>query len=321
MPRNIYNKFTVHLSVKTLQQFVQSYKQEPAPRMHFTKETMGLAFLGSAPCFSANEAPKAKTTAPCPVKHIARIRRLRYETGMKKAHQNIFFKKFLHLSALLLLTGSLSACMSFPYFWESDASTPTVTAPQEQADTEQATEQPAKTTFENNANTPKVKELNPMGVSGKYNKEAEKWYAMAHVLWRNMQCSNPRLAVEYLDKALMLEPQYADALFRRGLALSELQEFDEAFDNMTEAVRLAPSEKTYAWRGLVALRMGNVQGAIQDCTEALRYNSEYSQAWNIRAAARLMQGNIDDACDDFENGCDYGDCTGLESAQREELCQ
>ncbi|MFV0421096.1 tetratricopeptide repeat protein [Oleidesulfovibrio sp.] len=162
--------------------------------------------------------------------------------------------------------------------------------------------------------------FNPMGISGKHDPQAEKWFAMAHVLWKDNTCTDPDKAIEYLDKALKIEPDYTQALLRRGLAYSEQQRWEPAFADMSRAVRLAPSAETYTWRGLVMLRMGNALGAIKDTTRAIQYDSAYNQAWNIRGGAKLVTGDAAGACEDFTNGCSTGDCTGLESAQRENIC-
>ncbi|ABB37969.1 TPR repeat-containing protein [Oleidesulfovibrio alaskensis G20] len=167
---------------------------------------------------------------------------------------------------------------------------------------------------------PELPRFNPMGMSGTHSQDAEKWYAMAHVLWKDNTCSDPEKAVEYLNKALEAEPDYAEALLRRGLAYSEQKRWEKAFDDMTQAVRLKPSAESYTWRGLVMLRMGNAIGAVRDTTRALEYDTAYNQAWNIRGGAKLVLGDAAGACSDFENGCSTGDCTGLESARRQNIC-
>ncbi len=161
---------------------------------------------------------------------------------------------------------------------------------------------------------------NPMGLSNKHDPQAEKWYAMAHVLWKDETCSDPQLAIEYLDKSLAIEPDYVQALIRRGLAYSQQRQWDKAFADVTRAVRLAPSAETYTWRGLVMLRMGNALGAVRDTTRALEYQKDYSWAWNIRAAAKLTQKDIPGACIDFKSACSAGDCSKLTLVRQSGIC-
>ena len=166
------------------------------------------------------------------------------------------------------------------------------------------------------------KPFNPSGVSGKFDPEAERLFGKARVLWGRAEvCSNPELAVEYLDEAIRLEPDYAEAYLRRGMALSEQGYADEAFDDLTRAIRLAPTPDAYAYRGLALLRQGDMKGARQDFDEAIRLDSDTSRAWNFRGALGLQEGNDGAACKDFEEGCRQGDCSFLEKARKEGICK
>ena len=166
------------------------------------------------------------------------------------------------------------------------------------------------------------KPANPTGVTGKVNPQAEQLFAKAHVLWRNSEvCSEPEKAIGYLDEALKLEPNYAQALVRRGLALSQLGYADDAFDDLTRAIRLEPSAEAYMYRGLCLFRQGNTIAARKDLDEALRRTPDSSRAWNFHGAVALKEGKEQEACADFEKACSYGDCTGIEAARREKLCK
>ena len=54
------------------------------------------------------------------------------------------------------------------------------------------------------------KPANPTGVSGKHDPQAEQLFAKAHVLWKGETCTDPEKALEYLDEALKIEPDYPD---------------------------------------------------------------------------------------------------------------
>lgn len=168
-----------------------------------------------------------------------------------------------------------------------------------------------------------VRPANPTGASGRHNAEAERLFGKARVLWGrdDNACSNPEQAVLYLDQALQLEPTYAEALVRRGRALSELGYQDDAFDDLTRAIRLEPTAEAYAARGLVLFRTGNRAGALQDAEEALRLNRRMAAAWNVRGAIAYENDDMKAACADFAKACSAGDCTALEAARREALCR
>lgn len=154
---------------------------------------------------------------------------------------------------------------------------------------------------------------NPMGLSGKLNPEAEAAFARAHVLWdKSDVCSDPALALELLDKAISLEPAYAEAYLRRGLAKSALKDWDGAFDDLSKAIRLNPSPEAFAFRGLVSIQGGNYVGARKDLDRSLHLTSRQHRAWNFRGTLNRLEGHQNAACEDFTEGCDYGDCVGLD---------
>ena len=162
---------------------------------------------------------------------------------------------------------------------------------------------------------------NPMGLSGKRNQEAEAAFSRAHILWRDAEiCSDPLLAIELLDKAITLEPAYAQAYMRRGLAKKDLHDWDGAFDDMTSAIRLDPSPENYAYRGLISMYGGNRLGARKDYERSVSLNPKQHRAWNFKAALNILDNRYTEACSDFETGCSNGDCTGLESAKNAKIC-
>ena len=156
---------------------------------------------------------------------------------------------------------------------------------------------------------------NPMGLSGKRNPEAESAFGRARVLWDKRDvCSDPALAAELLTKAITLEPQYAEAYVRRGLARSELRDWDGAFDDLSVGIRLNPTAEAYAFRGLVSMKGGNFLGARRDLDRSLDIRKRQHRAWNFRGALNRLEGRQDEACADFAEGCGYGDCSGLDAS-------
>ena len=166
------------------------------------------------------------------------------------------------------------------------------------------------------------KQANPTGVSGKRNPQAEIAFAKANVLWKGSEiCSNPQEAVSYLDEALMLEPEYAEALERRGLALASLGYWDEAFDDLTRAIRLKPDASRYASRGLMLLRQGNIKGAEQDLEKAVSLSRSEHRPYTLRGALYWETGNTQAACVDFETACARGNCEPIALARKKNVCK
>lgn len=167
-----------------------------------------------------------------------------------------------------------------------------------------------------------------IGPSGKYKPEAEQAFAEARVLWRRdvasvsaaESCTDPEKAVSLLSKAISLEPKYAEAYVRRGLARSELGKREEAFDDLTEAVRLNASPESYAYRGLVCLRAGEERAAQRDLQYSLKLKSSQHLAHNLMGVLELKRDKKSLACESFTKGCSNGDCAFIESARKEKIC-
>lgn len=166
------------------------------------------------------------------------------------------------------------------------------------------------------------------GLPGGYKPEAEQAFAEARVLWRRQIstladaeiCSDPEKAVGLLDKVIALEPAYAEAYARRGLALSELGRREEAFDDLTAAVRLDPKPDYYSYRALVSMRGGDERAATRDLDYSLKKRPDQSRAHNFKGVLALGRGDTTAACRAFGKGCSAGDCTFLEAAREEKVC-
>lgn len=157
---------------------------------------------------------------------------------------------------------------------------------------------------------------------GTANQEAQRNFDHARILWKNQDvCSDPAKAIEYLDKAVALDPAYAEAYTRRAMAKSDLDEYEGAFEDATKAVRLAPTAQAYAYRGLIFMRSNNFRGARKDYDRSLELNSSQHQAWNFRGALGLLEGDKAGACSDFNKACGNGDCNGLQQARKNGDCK
>lgn len=166
------------------------------------------------------------------------------------------------------------------------------------------------------------------GLSGVYKPEAERAFAEARVLWKRQLstladaevCSDPEKAVTLLDKAIGLEPEYADAYARRGLAQSELGRREEAFDDLTAAIRFAPKPEYYAYRALVSLRGGDSRAAARDLAYSLKKQPDQSRAHNFKGVLELGEDDKAAACASFGKGCSNGDCSFIEAAREAKIC-
>ena len=107
-------------------------------------------------------------------------------------------------------------------------------------------------------------------------------------------------AIDDLDEALRLNPEYAEAYNNRGIAYFSKREYDQAIADYNEALRLNPElVEAYNNRGLAYHDQGEYNQAVADYNEALRLNPEDAEAYNNRGLAYFSKGGYDQAISDY----------------------
>lgn len=148
--------------------------------------------------------------------------------------------------------------------------------------------------------------------------------AAARGLWKGAQCTDARKADTQLTSLLASREGQADvqaeALALRGLARSELGQKEEAFEDLTAAVRHRPIARNYAWRALALWRNGNARGAQVDAQYALRKDKAQPVAHMVLGMAALQAGDTAAACPELRLACEGGECFGLNDAQKAGKC-
>lgn len=85
------------------------------------------------------------------------------------------------------------------------------------------------------------------------------------------------------DKALELQPNYYQAWYNRGLALSNLGRHEAAVVSFDKVLELQP-DKRDAWnnRGIALSTLGKHEAAVASFDKTLELQSDYYQGWNNR---------------------------------------
>jgi tetratricopeptide (TPR) repeat protein len=109
-----------------------------------------------------------------------------------------------------------------------------------------------------------------------------------------------QLAIEDLNKSILLKPNYNLAYCNRGIAYNGLGQYLLAIEDFNKAVRLKPDfASTYYSRGTVYSELGQYQRAIEDFNKVIRLESNYVDAYNNRGNAYDKLGQQQLAIEDF----------------------
>lgn len=150
--------------------------------------------------------------------------------------------------------------------------------------------------------------------------EAQALLEKAQELWAGGTCVNPQQALDYLDEALSLDENYAEALLWRGKTLSAQGYHADAFDDITRSIVLYPVPLAYAERGLVNMRLNQLVASRRDLNYAQHKNSALPHTYAYRAALNFLEDQKSAGCADLKKACQYGQCAPLEAARKEGLC-
>jgi protein O-mannosyl-transferase len=108
-------------------------------------------------------------------------------------------------------------------------------------------------------------------------------------------------AIEYLQKALQINPDNVEACGNLGNALLHQGKVDEAIEHLRKAVQINPhSANAHDILGNALLQKGNVDGAIAQYHAALQINPLYSEACYNLGNALLQQGKASEAIAQYQ---------------------
>lgn len=112
---------------------------------------------------------------------------------------------------------------------------------------------------------------------------AVEWYQKAaYLIWNERELVEPELALAYLDKAIDLDPYFANAYSDRGAVyFNHLGQDRRAIENFDKAIRLDPNDGIYYYnRGIAYERLGKYKKAIKDLKKAIQLNPNDQPAYN-----------------------------------------
>ncbi|MDD3953249.1 MAG: tetratricopeptide repeat protein [Lentisphaeria bacterium] len=111
---------------------------------------------------------------------------------------------------------------------------------------------------------------------------------------------NYRQAIEDLNKAIEIKPDYADAYSNRGAAYKGLGNYRQAIEDYNRAIGIKPNEAmAFSNRGNAYKGLGNVRQAIEDYNRAIEIKPDEAMAYGNRGVAYKGLGNYRQAIEDL----------------------
>jgi len=106
----------------------------------------------------------------------------------------------------------------------------------------------------------------------------------------------PREAVVEIDKAIQLQPDYAEAYNNRGNAQTVIGNLNAALNDFDKALRLKPDTAGFhANRGNALQELGRLNDAIESFDSAIRLKPDYAEVFIHRSQALAMSGRLREA--------------------------
>jgi tetratricopeptide (TPR) repeat protein len=134
--------------------------------------------------------------------------------------------------------------------------------------------------------------------------DAEEYYNRGHQQWEAGHFAN---AIADCNRAIELNPEFAEAYSRRGTAYIGQSDYDQALEDFTQAIQLSPEYAAAHFnRGLAQAAKGDYASALADYNEALRLNPLFASAYYSRALARTAGGDYRGAAADYGKYLDLG---------------
>lgn len=121
--------------------------------------------------------------------------------------------------------------------------------------------------------------------------EAQEWLKKV----RELDTGNYRIVIDFLNKAIDLDPSLEEAYIERGEAHAALGNYEQAIEDFNEAVLLNPkSFSAFRGRANAFLETGNPAQAVLDFTSALELEPvNYPELYYLRGKAHERLGNTE----------------------------
>jgi tetratricopeptide (TPR) repeat protein len=111
---------------------------------------------------------------------------------------------------------------------------------------------------------------------------------------------NYRQAIEDFNRVIAIRPNYPEAYLNRGLAYGGLGNYRQAIEDFNRVIAIRPNyPEAYLNRGFAYNGLGNYRQAIEDFNRVIAIRPSYAEAYNNRGLVYGGLGNYRQAIEDY----------------------
>lgn len=130
--------------------------------------------------------------------------------------------------------------------------------------------------------------------------QAEDALNMAMQLEHNGEYLDENAALEYLNKALSLDPAQVEALYQRAIIFLNRGDLDRSLADVQRVIELKPSHvKALFTRAFIHYSRKDCVAAVHSFSRVLDEDNTISQAYSMRGHCYDTMGRVDDAIHDY----------------------
>ena len=107
-------------------------------------------------------------------------------------------------------------------------------------------------------------------------------------------------AIEYFNKSIIINPDYAQAYLNRGWARYNLGQYTRTIEDSNKAIEINPDfANAYYIRGIARINLGQYTEAIEDCNKAIAINPDFAEVYYCRGNTKSALGQYAEAMEDY----------------------
>lgn len=146
--------------------------------------------------------------------------------------------------------------------------------------------------------------------------ELDPKFAQAYLIRANIKSEFDDFhgAMRDYNQAIELNPKMAEAFFERGKVKMKLQDYYGAIADFSSTVAINENHiEAYLARGKAKQYLQAYEEAINDCSKIISINAKNIDAWHMRGLLRIEFGDLKNGCLDLSRAGELGDMKAYET--------